>query len=133
MQCTCREDEGSLVKAMQSGQVLQKQIAVLEAAYQRPPSSAELERELKLNSCQVRAKLKQGLRALQTLVHANKKLVFKLAHRFGWEQNLPFEDCVMVGFPEFPSSCIAFRLLLGLKLDEQMTSANKSLAVLICC
>ena len=92
----CREDEIVLVKAMHSGRELQQQIARLEDAYHREPSSAELESALKLSRCQVTAKLNQGLRAMQTLVHANKKLVFKLAHKFGWERNLPFEDCVMV-------------------------------------
>lgn len=93
---------------MHSGQELQRQVAMLEAAYKREPASAELERELKLSQCQVTAKLNQGLRALHTLVHANKKLVFKLAHKFGWERNLPFEDCVMVQLPiPFCSSALS--------------------------
>ena len=92
----CREDEVTLVEAMHSGRELQEQVARLEAAYHRQPSSAELESALKLDGCQITAKLNQGLRAMQMLMHANKKLVFKLAHKFGWERNLPFEDCVMV-------------------------------------
>ena len=40
--------------------------------------------------------LYKGYQAQYVLVHANKLLVFKIAHHFGYDKSVPFEDYVMV-------------------------------------
>ena len=92
----CRDEESVLVEAMQSGLFLEKEIERLHIECKRQPTTAELEAKLGLQLWEVSRQLMLGLRAKHVLVHANKRLVFKAAHKFGWEPNFPFEDCVMV-------------------------------------
>lgn len=44
--------------------------------------------------------LENGFKAQYVLMHANKRLVFKLAHHFGFDKSVPFEDYVMVSSRE---------------------------------
>lgn len=82
---------------MRKGLHLQSQIAELQAIGDEPLSQGELHRAIGLTSSQIADQLTCGLRAKHALVHANKRLVFKAAHRFGFKPDIPFEDSVMVG------------------------------------
>ena len=71
----------------------------LQAERRRRLDEPEIAAAVGLTPKQVSAQLTSGWRAKHALVHANKRLVFKAAHRFGWEPNFTLEDRVMVRKP----------------------------------
>lgn len=51
---------------------------------------------LRMDMDEIIETLRKGFQAQYILMHANKRLVFKLAHTFGFDKMVPFEDYVMV-------------------------------------
>lgn len=92
----CREEELVLVKDMHAGMRLQARIDGLRESLGRAPTTADLSMLTGMQASQVSQQLVLGLQAKHALVHANKRLVFKLAHSCQWDGGVPFEDCVMV-------------------------------------
>lgn len=84
------------MKAVQSAVNLENQLAAMHGAGTQSASSGQSENEAFTSDSRVSACLTEGSRAMQALLHANVRLVFKVAHKFGWDPNLTFEDCVMV-------------------------------------
>ena len=70
---------------------------MLQAELHRQPNAVELTGRLGMSLDQISEALTVGLKAKHELMHANKRLVFKMAHSYGWDTRIPFEDYVMVG------------------------------------
>ena len=63
------------------------------------PSAEELTRTLKIPLHEIRKALELGLKAKHALLHANKRMVFKLAHLHGDLTAVPLEEYVLVSLP----------------------------------
>lgn len=74
---------------------------VLQAEHSRCPTAAELTTRLGASLDAISDTLSRGLRAKHALLHANKRLVFKLAHSFGFDRRVPYEEYVLVRFWAF--------------------------------